>query len=120
MKSAVIIPSSSLWWKIGAISGASAVLFGAFGAHALKAHVKDEKMLKNWETAAHYHLLHSVVLLAAPLSKRPGLAGGLLATGSLLFSGSLYAMVLTDQRKLGAITPIGGVALVAGWLALML
>lgn len=49
-------------------------------------------------------LLHSVVLLAAPLSKRPGLAGGLLATGSLLFSGSLYAMVLTDQRKLGAIT----------------
>lgn len=49
-------------------------------------------------------LLHSVVLLAAPLAKRPALAGGLLATGTLLFSGSLYAMVLTDQRKLGAIT----------------
>ncbi|KAF1320912.1 putative small membrane protein, partial [Globisporangium splendens] len=77
-------------------------------------------MLKNWETAAHYQLLHSVVLLAAPFAKRPALAGGLLATGTLLFSGSLYTMVLTDNRKLGAVTPIGGVALVAGWLALML
>lgn len=52
----------------------------------------------------HKQLLHSVVLLAAPLAKRPGLAGGLLATGTLLFSGSLYTMVLTDHRKLGAVT----------------
>uniref|UniRef100_K3W8H3 DUF423 domain-containing protein n=1 Tax=Globisporangium ultimum (strain ATCC 200006 / CBS 805.95 / DAOM BR144) TaxID=431595 RepID=K3W8H3_GLOUD len=120
IKSAVITPSSSLWWKLGAISGASAVMFGAFGAHALQAHVKDEKMLKNWGTAAQYHLLHSVVLLAAPFAKRPAVAGGLLATGTLLFSGSLYTMVLTDNRKLGAVTPFGGVALIAGWLALML
>lgn len=61
-------------------------------------------MLKNWETAAQYQLAHSVVLLVVPLCKRPALAGGLIATGTLLFSGSLYAMVLSDQRKLGAIT----------------
>ncbi|RLN96200.1 hypothetical protein BBJ28_00025163, partial [Nothophytophthora sp. Chile5] len=132
---------------------------GAFGAHALKNRVSDPHLLKNWETAAHYQLLHSVVLLATPLCKRPGLAGGLIATGTLLFSGSLYAMTLTGQRKLGMVTvrlsevqmecflsfcshvtthlclfmmrchtavrfvpeqPVGGVAIVAGWLALIL
>jgi uncharacterized membrane protein YgdD (TMEM256/DUF423 family) len=101
---AVIVPTASLWWKLGAVSGASAVLLGAFGAHGLRNSVTDPKMLKNWETAAHYQLAHSLVLLAAPLCRRPALAGGLIASGTLLFSGSLYAMVLTDQRKLGAIT----------------
>ncbi|ETI41056.1 hypothetical protein F441_13636 [Phytophthora nicotianae CJ01A1] len=120
MKAAVISPALSMWWKVGAISGASAVLLGAFGAHGLKSHVKDPHLLKNWETAAHYQLVHSVVLLATPMCRRPGLAGGLITTGTLLFSGSLYAMTLTQQKKLGMVTPIGGVALVAGWLALLL
>ncbi|TMW59538.1 hypothetical protein Poli38472_004607 [Pythium oligandrum] len=120
MKTAVVVPSASFWWKLGAVSGATAVALGAFGAHGLQTRVKDPKMLKNWETAAHYHLIHSVVLLAAPLSKRPGLTGGLITTGTLLFSGSLYTMVLTNERKLGMITPIGGVAIIAGWLALLL
>ncbi|KAG7388489.1 hypothetical protein PHYPSEUDO_012275 [Phytophthora pseudosyringae] len=120
MKAAVISPALSIWWKVGALSGASAVLLGAFGAHGLKYRVKDPRLLKNWETAAHYQLIHSVVLLATPMCRRPGLAGGLLMTGTLLFSGSLYAMTLTEEKKLGIITPIGGVALVAGWLALIL
>ncbi|GLD97255.1 hypothetical protein PINS_up005938 [Pythium insidiosum] len=120
MKHAVITPAGSLWWKLGAVSGATAIMLGAFGAHALQQRVKEPKLLKNWETAAHYQLLHSVALLAVPLSRRPSVAGGLIAGGTLIFSGSLYAMVLTNERKLGMITPIGGVALVAGWLALLL
>ncbi|TDH66085.1 hypothetical protein CCR75_005224 [Bremia lactucae] len=120
MKSAVISPALSIWWKLGALSGASGVLLGSFGAHGLKNYVKDPHMLKNWETASRYQMIHSVVLLVTPMCRRPGLAGGLIATGTLLFSGSLYAMTLTDQRKLGIITPIGGVAMVAGWLALLL
>ncbi|CAI5714412.1 unnamed protein product [Peronospora effusa] len=120
MKTALISPASSIWWKVGAIAGGSGVLLGAFGAHGLKNRIKDPQMLKNWETAAYYQLVHSVVLLATPMCRRPGLAGGLIATGTMLFSGSLYAMTLTGEKKLGMITPIGGVAMVAGWLALML
>ena len=77
---------------------------GAFGAHALQARTQDAILIKNWETAAHYQLLHSVALLAAPLAKRPNLVGGFYASGILLFSGSLYALVLTEQRKLGMLT----------------
>ncbi|KAL8000405.1 hypothetical protein Plhal703r1_c22g0094891 [Plasmopara halstedii] len=105
MKASVISPAASIWWKLGALSGALVFfLVWAFGAHGLKKHVKDPHMLKNWETAAHYQLIHSVVLLAAPMSRRPTLAGGFIAGGTLLFSGSLYVMTLTEQKKLGMIT----------------
>ena len=104
------------YWRVGAISGALAVLCGAFGAHALRARVSPE-LLKTWETAASYHLVHSVALLAAA-SSNATTAGALFSGGIVLFSGSLYALVLTGQRRLGAITPIGGVLLAAGWAAL--
>ncbi|CAH0519792.1 unnamed protein product [Peronospora belbahrii] len=116
----VISPTLSIWWKIGAIAGASGVMLGAFGAHGLKNRVKDPQMLKNWETAAQYQLIHSLVLLATPMCRRPALVGGLVSVGTMLFSGSLYAMTLTGEKKLGMLTPIGGVAIVVGWLALML
>ena len=77
-------------------------------------------MIQNWNTAAHYQLVHSVVMLAVPFCRKPKLAGGLFVAGTMLFSGSLYAMVLTDVRKLGAITPIGGLLLCAGWVAMLL
>lgn len=108
---------ASAFWRIGAASGAAAVLLGAFGAHALRARVAVE-LIKTWETAAQYHLVHSVALLAAGAAGAP-VAGALFASGTLLFSGSLYALVLTGQRKLGAVTPIGGLLLTAGWLALL-
>ncbi|ETV75498.1 hypothetical protein H257_10327 [Aphanomyces astaci] len=112
--------SSSVWWKVGAVSGAAAVAFGAFGAHALQSRVHDPKRIKTWETAAHYQLVHSVALLAAPFARRPNVVGGLLTAGVVLFSGSLYTLVLTDQPKFGMITPVGGLAFVAGWLAFLL
>ncbi|RHY30113.1 hypothetical protein DYB32_004592, partial [Aphanomyces invadans] len=77
---------------------------GAFGAHALQSRVKNPKRIKTWETASHYHLIHSVALLAVPLARRPNVAGGFLTAGIVLFSGSLYTLVLSDQAKLGIIT----------------
>jgi len=97
-------------------SGASAVAFGAFGAHALAGSV-EPKLLKTWETGAQYHLAHSLAVLVAAQSNR-GLAAGLFTAGITLFSGSLYALVLTGQRKIGAITPVGGLLMIAGWIAL--
>lgn len=112
-----------LWFGLGAAFGAVGVMLGAFGAHGLKARVGPAD-LAIWETAAKYHLIHALALLAAGWANErwPGawsLASGWLFTaGIVVFSGTLYAMVLTGQRWLGAITPIGGVCLIAGWCAL--
>jgi uncharacterized membrane protein YgdD (TMEM256/DUF423 family) len=94
--------------------GCSAVLLGAFGAHALKG--IDPALLSTWSTASQYHLVHSVVLLFS--STRSVLATRLLTAGVLTFSGSLYLLVLTRVKILGAVTPIGGLLLAAGWAAL--
>jgi uncharacterized membrane protein YgdD (TMEM256/DUF423 family) len=91
-----------------AVLGASAVLAGAFGAHALGANPR----LDVWRTAALYHLVHAVALLAP----HPRLTRHLFVAGIAVFSGSLYLLVLLDQPALGAITPVGGVLLVAGWV----
>ena len=98
--------------------GATAVAAGAFGAHALADHVTPER-LETWRTAAHYHLVHAAVLLALELAPTPRvLPVRLFALGILLFSGSLYLLVLLDIPVLGAVTPFGGVAFIAGWLSL--
>jgi len=100
----------------------AAVALGAFGAHALKARLAPD-MQAIWQTAVQYHAWHALGLLAVGLVAlvRPeasvGLAGGLFVAGILLFSGSLYAMALTGARGFGVITPFGGVAFLAGWLA---
>lgn len=97
--------------------GATGVALGAFGAHALAAHVTPER-LTTWETATRYHLLHAVVLLAlAALPTRSPWPRRLFAAGITLFSGSLYLLVLLDLPILGAVTPLGGVALIAGWIS---
>ncbi|HLV27980.1 MAG TPA: DUF423 domain-containing protein [Burkholderiaceae bacterium] len=96
---------------------------GAFGAHGLRAHVGPD-MLAVWQTAVLYQFVHALGLLAvAALSSRlhPRLASWatlFLLAGILIFSGSLYALVLSDVRALGAITPIGGVSFMIGWALL--
>ncbi len=112
-----------LWIVLAAGSGALAVAAGAFGAHALRGEV-DAQLVSTWTTAAHYQLLHSAVLLALGLfavstQRSVTLPATLFALGILLFSGSLYALVLTQQSWLGPLTPIGGLLLVAGWLSLL-
>jgi len=107
-----------LWFKLGCLSGAVGVLLGAFGAHALKGR-KSDALIKTWETAVHYQFIHALGLFVVSLAPRESpLAGWCFVAGTALFSGSLYGLVLTEQRKLGAITPIGGLLYVAGWLAL--
>ncbi|HEV2680691.1 MAG TPA: DUF423 domain-containing protein [Rhodanobacter sp.] len=102
------------------LAGASAVLLGAFGAHALQS-VFNAQSRELWHTAVNYHVWHALALaLAAGLgqgrSRRLALAG--FALGIVLFSGSLYALALGAPRWIGIITPFGGLAFIAGWIAL--
>jgi uncharacterized membrane protein YgdD (TMEM256/DUF423 family) len=98
-----------------------AVALGAFGAHALRSTIERHGLLDVWNKAALYHLAHGVALLALALVANANRASWwLLFAGILIFSGSLYAMSLTNARWLGAITPIGGVCFLAGWLWLVI
>ncbi|HXD35236.1 MAG TPA: DUF423 domain-containing protein [Rhodanobacter sp.] len=102
------------------IAGASAVLLGAFGAHALRG-VLDARGVELWHTAVNYHGWHALALaLAVGLGRgRSGrVATAAFAVGIVLFSGSLYALALGAPRWVGIVTPLGGIAFVAGWLAL--
>lgn len=104
--------------RVAAILGALAVAAGAFGAHALEGRVTPDR-LDTWHTAATYHLLHAVALLALGLAPAPRrLTSMLFVCGILIFSGSLYTLVLLDMPILGAITPLGGLCFIAGWLSL--
>lgn len=108
---------------LGALNAALAVVLGAFGAHGLKARV-DAALLETWATASLYHFHHALaLLLVGVLAKQFGnggfvAAGWTLFAGMLIFSGSLYLLVLSGQRWLGAVTPIGGTAMIVGWLML--
>lgn len=108
---------------LGALSAGVSVAAGAFGAHALKARLSPD-LLAIFETGARYQMFHALAILAVALAwprlAGPPLAwaGWLFAAGTVLFSGTLYALALTGVRALGAVTPIGGVAFLAGWIAL--
>jgi uncharacterized membrane protein YgdD (TMEM256/DUF423 family) len=110
---------------LGAVSGFVAVAAGAFGAHALRARLSPE-LLAVFETGARYQMYHALALLAVAwmLGRWPGpwpaRAGWLFLAGTVLFSGSLYLLALTGIRWLGAITPLGGLAFLAGWICLAL
>ncbi|NCA73216.1 MAG: DUF423 domain-containing protein [Sphingobacteriia bacterium] len=114
-----------LWLTTGAACGFVAVALGAFGAHGLRDLVSPER-LANWATATDYLGLHALAILVCGLwlLQRPadGLvhrAAAAFLVGILLFSGSLFVLVLTDQRAIGMITPIGGVLLLVGWALLV-
>jgi uncharacterized membrane protein YgdD (TMEM256/DUF423 family) len=108
---------------IGALMGFVGVGLGAFGAHGLRGRLSPE-MLGIFETGVRYQMYHAVALLvlAAMMPRIEGrlvlIAGWSFTAGILIFSGSLYALALTGVTTLGAITPIGGVAFLAGWIAL--
>jgi uncharacterized membrane protein YgdD (TMEM256/DUF423 family) len=107
------------WIAVGALSGAITVALGAFGAHGLEERVTPED-LAIWQTAVHYQGLHALALIALGLwrgrEQRGDLAGWCFLAGSAIFAGTLYAIVLGGPRWLGAITPLGGALLIAGWL----
>ena len=116
--------SGTTWIRIGAILGGLGVIAGAFGSHGLEGKL-DSRGLEVFETAAKYQMYHAPALLAVGILAMMGrggtalnLAGWSFLLGTLIFSGTLYALALTGIRWLGAITPIGGVALIVGWFAL--
>jgi uncharacterized membrane protein YgdD (TMEM256/DUF423 family) len=112
-----------VFFSLGAILAALGVAGGAFGAHGLKGRLTPE-MLAVFETGVRYHLIHALALLAVAWaatrweSRAIPAAGWLFVAGILLFSGSLYVLTLSGVRGFGAITPVGGVAFVLGWLLL--
>jgi uncharacterized membrane protein YgdD (TMEM256/DUF423 family) len=110
-------PWRSPWLAIGALNAAFAVAAGAFAAHGLRGRL-DDSVLDVFEVGARYHMYHALALVLAGLVATRGahVAGWLFQVGIVLFSGSLYALALTGMRDLGKITPIGGVAFLAGWL----
>ena len=110
---------------LGSLSALIAVTAGAFGAHSLRGHLSAD-LLDIFETGARYQMYHALALLFAAwaATRWPGAlaiaAGWLFITGTLIFSGSLYALSLSGVRWLGAITPLGGLAFIGGWLCLAL
>jgi uncharacterized membrane protein YgdD (TMEM256/DUF423 family) len=122
--------TGDVWIRIGAISGGLAVAMGAFCAHVLRnrvdAKLMEPRLLEVFEKGAQYQMYHSLALLAVglvglgmkPSGPALSVAGWSFLAGIVLFSGSLYALALTGIRWLGAITPLGGLAFLAGWAAL--
>lgn len=105
------------WPSIGAGLLALAVMLGAFGAHGLRGKL-DAYSMDVYERAVFYHFVHALGILIAGLHARSPLACGLLLAGVLIFSGSLYLLAVTGIRWLGAITPVGGLCFIGGWLVL--
>jgi uncharacterized membrane protein YgdD (TMEM256/DUF423 family) len=109
---------------LGAVAGFVAVAFGAFGAHALRSRLSPD-MLAVFETGVRYQMFHALTILvvALALARMDGwiirAAGWCFTAGIILFSGSLYVLALTGVRTVGAVTPVGGLAFLAGWALLV-
>lgn len=116
-------PVARLFLSIGAFSGALAVMLGAFGAHGLKEKLSAE-MMAIYKTGVEYHFYHTLALLAVGIvamhypSRALSASGWAFVAGIAIFSGSLYALSMSGIRVLGAITPIGGLCFIAGWVLL--
>jgi uncharacterized membrane protein YgdD (TMEM256/DUF423 family) len=114
------------WSSVSAILLALAVTLGAFGAHGLRAKLEASGMASVYDKAVFYHFIHALGILLVSVFARigaltpaaQGRVGWLLLAGIVLFSGSLYLLALSEVRILGAITPFGGVAFIAGWVLL--
>ena len=107
---------------VAAFSGFTGVTLGAFGAHGLRDRISPD-LLAVYQTGVQYHLIHAVALLAVAMAPRAAsrffpTAGWLFVLGIVLFSGSLYTMAVTGMTRLGMVTPLGGLAFLAGWALL--
>ena len=117
------MPITNRYRLLGSLLALCAVLFGAFGAHALRETLSAHDSIQIWETAVRYQMWHALALIM--LSMIPGaqsipkMTGPCFLIGSLLFSGSLYGLALDGPKWLGPVTPLGGLCLMIGWLQLV-
>ena len=117
------MPITQRYRLLGSVLALCAVLFGAFGAHALRETLSTNDSIQIWETAVRYQMWHALALIM--LSVIPGpqsipkMTGPCFVVGSLLFSGSLFGLALDGPKWLGPVTPIGGLCLMLGWLLLV-
>jgi uncharacterized membrane protein YgdD (TMEM256/DUF423 family) len=113
---------TQLYRLLGSILAFSAVLLGAFGAHALKETLSAYDSVQTWETAVRYQMWHAIALILLSMisltQPMPKMIGPCFTIGTLLFSGSLYGLALDGPKWLGPVTPLGGLALMIGWLLL--
>ena len=113
---------TQLYRLLGSILAFSAVLLGAFGAHALKETLSAYDSVQTWETAVRYQMWHAIALILLSMislyNPIPKMTGPCFTIGTLLFSGSLYGLALDGPKWLGPITPLGGLSLMIGWLLL--
>lgn len=107
--------SSSARLRLAALMVFLGIALGAFGAHGFADRLEATGRIDNWHTATLYHLLHGLAMFVIALHSPKALGYWWFLAGILLFSGSLYALALTDVTKLGAITPLGGLAFLIGW-----
>nr|XP_019958861.1 PREDICTED: transmembrane protein 256 [Paralichthys olivaceus] len=112
--------ASAIVRRLAAVSGASAVAAGAYGAHGFKHADPDDYQRVLFETANKYHFYHSLALLGAAHCGKPAVAGTLLIAGMGMFCGSLYHQAMTGDPGLRKVAPMGGMAMIAGWLAIIL
>ena len=108
---------------LGSMLALCAVLFGAFGAHALRETLSAHDSIQTWETAVRYQMWHALALILLSMIPEPQsipkMTGPFFVIGSLLFSGSLYGLALDGPKWLGPITPLGGLCLMIGWVLLV-
>ena len=117
------MPINRRYRLLGSTLALCAVLFGAFGAHALRETLSAHDSIQTWETAVRYQMWHALALILLSMipgpQSMPKIAGPCFVVGSLLFSGSLYGLALDGPKWLGPVTPLGGLCLMIGWLLLV-
>ena len=107
--------------RVAALTGFTGVMLGAFGAHFLHGMLEKSGGTLTWQTGVFYHLVHALMLLVlSGWRPVPRVAYNLILVGVIIFSGSLYTLALTNSKWFGAITPLGGLLMLAGWLVLAL
>ena len=116
------MPITRRYRLLGSMLALCAVLFGAFGAHALRETLSTNDSIQIWETAVRYQMWHALALILLSMISEPQsvpkVAGPCFVVGSLLFSGSLYGLALDGPKWLGPITPLGGLCIMIGWVLL--
>ena len=117
------MPINRRYRLLGSTLALCAVLFGAFGAHALRETLSAHDSIQTWETAVRYQMWHALALILLSMipgpQSMPKIAGPCFVVGSLLFSGSLYGLALDGPKWLGPVTPLGGLCLMIGWVLLV-